>query len=165
MLEAEAGQVLEQTAAQVVHHALTGIDLYLRAVRRHELIDDLQHHARDDDADEEHERMAEDSGRYPSLDDRWERPAAEHVIDHDRQRPRLKRAESDFRRQQNCEERHTHAVRPEKRQRPRQKRLRACRGDEGIAHPVTRLAGAAGGRGGGTRFGAIFGMKNDTILS
>ena len=108
--------------------------------------------------------MAEDSGRYPGLDDRREWLAAEHVIDHDRERPRLERASFPFRRQQDCEERHTHAVRPEKRQRPWQKRLRARRGDKGIAHPVTRLAGAAGGRGGGTRFGAIFGMKNDTIF-
>ena len=47
VVQAERRQVLEQPPAQVVHHPLAGIDLHLRGVGRDELIDDLQHHARD----------------------------------------------------------------------------------------------------------------------
>ena len=53
VVQAERLQVLEQPVAQVVHHPLAGIDLHLRAVRGHELVDDLQHDAGDDDDDEQ----------------------------------------------------------------------------------------------------------------
>ncbi len=52
MLQAERLEMFEQTAAQVVDHALAGIDLDLRGVCGHEMVDDLQQHAADDDQDE-----------------------------------------------------------------------------------------------------------------
>ena len=90
----------EQPAAQVVDHPLAGVDLHLRAVGRHELV-------------------RRPAARTPAMTTTTSsanavaavnRPAAsrrtaagkrlplEHVVDDDRQRPRLQRAERDLRR-------------------------------------------------------------------
>ena len=53
MLKTERLEVLEEAAAQVVDHALAGIDLHLRGVGGHELVDDLQQHPGDHDQDEQ----------------------------------------------------------------------------------------------------------------
>ena len=45
--------MLEQPVAQVVDHPLSGVHLHLRAVRRDELVDDLQRDACDHDDDEQ----------------------------------------------------------------------------------------------------------------
>ena len=57
MVQPERGQVREQLAAQVVDHPLAGIDLHLRAVGRHQLVDHLQHDAGDDDEDQQPETV------------------------------------------------------------------------------------------------------------
>ena len=57
-MEAERLQMVEQLVPQVVDHALAGVDLHLRAVRGHELIDDLQRDARDDDGNQQLVRAA-----------------------------------------------------------------------------------------------------------
>ena len=49
MVQAERLQMLEQPVAQVVDHPLPGVDLHLRAVRRDELVEHLQHDAGDDE--------------------------------------------------------------------------------------------------------------------
>ena len=56
VVQAERLEMLEQAAAQVVHHPLAGIDLHLRGVGGDELVHDLQDDAADDDDDQHHER-------------------------------------------------------------------------------------------------------------
>ena len=51
--------MLEQAVAQVVDHPLPGVDLHLRAVGRDELVDELQHHAGDDELTRRHERISQ----------------------------------------------------------------------------------------------------------
>ncbi len=57
MLQAQRLEMFEETAAQVVDHALAGIDLDLRGVCGHEMVDDLQQHPADDDQDEHHDQV------------------------------------------------------------------------------------------------------------
>ncbi len=163
MMQPEPGQVLEQTRAQVVDHALPGVDLHLRAVRRHELVDDLQDHAGDHDRHQQRERVTAGHRRDVRRDPRRKRLVAEHVVDDDCQRPGLQRAEADFRRQQTREQHDPQPVRAQERQRPRQERLLPAGGDDRIRHPPTLRDGATGRCG--TRFGAICGMMSGTILS
>ena len=76
-MQSKPGEMLEQTVPEVVHHPLAGIDLHLRPVRGDQLIDDLQDHAGDDDADEQ---------RQPIVGRRVRQPAANGVL---KLRPRI----------------------------------------------------------------------------
>ena len=153
-MQPERRQVLKQLAAQVVHHALTGIDLHLRAVGGDQLVHDLQHDAGDDDRGEQDETMVLGDQGDPWRQARRKRPSAQHVVDDDRERPRLQRAEPDFRQEQHRQQRDALAVRPQERQRPDEERF---------AHPPTFRGGSSGCFG--TRFGAIRGMINGTTRS
>ena len=161
MVQPQRRQVFEQPRAKVVDHPLPGVDLHLRPVGRHELVDHLQHDAGDHDRDEERELVVRRERRDPRRDARerlGERPRAEEV-DHHRERPGLERAEADLRHEQERQQRDALPVGPQVRQRPHDQAVVLA-----VRHPPTlRVAGV--GRGGGTSSGAIRGMIRGTILS
>ena len=144
MMKAERRQVLEQAGSQGVDHPLTGVDLHLRAVRRHQLFHHLQDHARDHDDDEKGQlvvvgqrgfglrQVRVDGG--PRGDPALKRLAAEHVIDDHGERPRCQRAQSDLGQQQDREQRHLPPVRTKKRQRPGKQRAAVVVRERGLAH-------------------------------
>ena len=163
MMQAERGEVLEEPAAQVVHHPLARIDLHLRPVRRHELIDDLQEYARHDDRDEEREPMRRRERRQPRHDarQRSRQGVAGQEVEDDGEGPRLKPAERDLRGEQHRQQRDLGAMWLQERERPAEKAR--LTGRVGLGHPPIFLAGAIGRCG--TRFGAIFGMISGTTRS
>ena len=154
MVESESLQMLEQPETQVVHHPLTGIDLHLRAIGGHELVEELQQDAGDDDRHEQRDRAVARGRADPAGDRPWKGLPAEDVVDDDLERPRLQRAQADFEQQQDRQHGNAAAIRPQKRKRPaNQSRL----------HQLGLLAGSS--RFGGTRLGARRGMMSGTIWS
>ena len=120
--------MLKEVATKVVDHALARIDLHLGAVRRHELVHDLQNDAGDDDDHEQREEVVACERGDPRLQPLGERLAAEarrhqHVVDDDGHRPRLQGPEPDLRREQRRQQDDATAIRPQKRQRPRKERF------------------------------------------
>jgi hypothetical protein len=165
MVQAEARQMVEQAAAEVVHHPLAGVDLDLRAVRRHELVRDLQQHAQDYEHDQQDEAVAAVDRRQPPCERFGHGMALEDVIDHCCERPRLQRAESDLRQQQHHQQRDTLPVWTQERQGPDDQSLLRLHGRRAHRrHQPPTLRADALGRG-GTRLGAILGMISGTIRS
>ena len=66
VMQAERCEMGEQPVAQVVDHPLAGVDLDLRAVRRHELIHHCEHDAGDDDDNEQRDRACRRVTRRPT---------------------------------------------------------------------------------------------------
>ena len=170
VVQAQGGQMLEQAPPQVVDHPLPGIDLHLRAVGRHELIRRLQHHAGDDDGDEQHEAVAALQHRQPLRQRRGKRVVLQDVVDDDFKRPRLQRAEPDLGQQQHREQRHPRPVRAQKRQRPQQQRLLEHRSLGGGGrcrrrHPPTFRSGDSVRGDSRLGAGAFRGITTGTIAS
>ena len=138
MVQAERLNLLEEPAPQLVHHALPGIDLQLRCVGGHELIDRLEHHASDDDEHQQRDQVASRHRRQPRPERFRNRLplAAQDVIDHDLERPWLQRAEPDFQQQQHREQRHLPAMGAQECERPAKERV----ADRSIARSLRRRA-------------------------
>ncbi len=88
--------MLEQLEAQVVHHPLARIHLHLGVEHRRELIGDLQRRAREHDDHEQRKVVMTAQTTGPALNERPERMFEQHVIQDDRERPGLQRAEPDL---------------------------------------------------------------------
>jgi hypothetical protein len=153
VMQPKPGEVLEQAVPEVVHHPLTGIDLHLGPVRGDELVDDLQDHAGGDDADQQRQPIVGRQVRQPGGEGRVEaesenrdvigkRLPRQHVVDDDRERPRLQRPENDLGQEQDRQHRHAGAIRPEELQRPAQQAPLGGLNGSG-AHPPTLRPGVS----------------------
>jgi hypothetical protein len=82
--------MFEQAIPEVVDHALPGVGLEPDADRGRHLVNQLQHHAREDEDTSSRQRAAAADAEGPGPEHLGKFVLAEHVVDHDLERPWLR---------------------------------------------------------------------------